>query len=538
MAARANPMNRSALCTYLRLLLAGACLIASAQSQSVCAGCKSGADARLNIGKSPHPTKAVIADPKVKALVNDTDTVLPEFKADILLSLIESGKITDIAVQKSLVNRAFRTADAVQPPYAEAPYGSIGTTPQGRKAIALSMTQLDRMSLQSRAVHNMQSISRARARAMFEAMQFPALEPLGCNENWIYAPGPFYSALTEVADDDFTPAEIAKGKRLTFLMPYVSHVASHAQVIPVARFLRTAKLEPEELRQLSSAYAGALPAISHDEHTFSVIAEDSGQYVAQVYGSGLSDAMSDLMATMRKSGISPISLLQPLRAYLVQNFNAPRCNTDQKGSTAKKGVLPGAVSSFNTRFDSLLKQNGISPIDSDELPKAAVLPTRLWDQPADNSRNAEQLTRDIQRLERSLDQSKKNGNVADSWWRELDDFLSEFYGWQQGDEAEADYVRERADLYNALVDLIPKSPQREKVFENFLSFLEQHSCQNLGGAEWFIYVKLYFMGMYGKDSHQEILNSFLNSRDPVLNLYARLEELNGKPIGPHWPAGR
>ncbi len=480
----------------------------------------------------------MILDPKLKALVNDTDTVLPEFKADILLSLVESGKVTDVGLQKSLINRAFAAADAVQPPYAEAPYGSVGTTPQGRKAIALSMTQLDKMSLQSRAVHDMQAVNPARARAMFVAMQFPVLEPLGCNENWIYSPGPFYSALSEAAEKDFSSDEVAKGKRLTFLTPYVSHMESHAQVIPVARFLKSAKLTPEELRQLSSAFADALPAIPRDEHTFSIVADDQGQYVTQVYGASLSDAMSDLVTTMQKSGVSPLTLLHSLRAYLVENFNGPRCNIEQKQSAAKKAALPYAVASFNSRFDSLLKQSGVTPVTADELPKAAVLPTRLWDQPTDNSHEAERLIAAIQKLERSLDQSTKQGKVADEWWRDLDDFLSSFYSWQQGDETEADYVRERADLYNALVDMIPKSPQRQKVFENYLSFLEQHSYQNLGGAQWFIYVKLYFMGMYGKDSHQEILNSFLNSRDPVLNLYARLEEVNGKPIGAHWPAGQ
>ena len=530
-------LNRLSLRAASLCLIAGISLAAFAPGQSVCSGCKSNTGTHVN-GGANHLNKLVISDPKVKALVNDTDIVLPEFKADILLSLVESGKVTDVGLQKALINRAFTTADAVEPGYAEAPYGSVGTTPQGRKAIALSMTQLDRMSLQSRAVHDMQAVNSARARAMFGSMQFPVLDPLGCNENRIYAPGPFYSALTEVAEKDFSPEEVAKGKRLMFLTPYVSHLESHAQIIPIARFLKSAELAPEELRQLSSAFADALPAISRDEHTFSVIADDQGEYVTQVYGASLSDAVSDLVVTMQKAGVSPVSLLHSLRAYLIENFNGPRCNTQQKQSSAKKAVLPYAVTNFNYRFDSLLKQSGVTPIGADELTKAAVLPTRLWDQPADNSHDADRLTAALQKLERSLDQSTKQGQVADSWWRDLDDFLSSFYSWQQGDETEADYVRERADLYNALVDMIPKSPQRQKVFENYLNFLEQHSYQNLGGAEWFIYVKLYFMGMYGKDSHQEILNSFLNSRDPVLNLYARLEELNGKPIGAHWPAGR
>jgi len=384
----------------------------------------------------------------------------------------------------------------------------------------------------------MQAISPSRARTMFEAMAFPTLEPLTCDDNWIYDPGPFYSALAEVAENDFTPSEITAGKRLAFLLPYVTRLNSHGQVIPVAHLLTTAKLTSEEVRQLSPPYAEALLSVPADPLTFAAIAEDGGDYVKSVYGSdSLSAAMSAVVSTMQKSDIAPALLLRPLRSYLVQNFNGSRCDPKKPEEAAnKKGSLPMAVASFNQTFDALLKRNAIAPISLSELPKAAVLPTTIWNPPNDAPPEEQQLLRTIQQLHSSLDHSTKNGQVDSSWWRELDDFLSRFYAWGQGSEPEGDYVAAKADFYQSLVTFVPKSPQQQEVLESFVDFLGQHSYQSLGGAGWLINCKLFLLNFSARGSHSEIISAFLNSCDPVLSLYARLEVWNGKAVGPHWPA--
>jgi len=517
--------------------VAAAFLAATAPGQDECADCKptSGVQPAQSAARRTLSSKTAAVDPQLKAMISDADGVMPEFRADILLGLVESGKIADARLKKTLVNRAYSAAEAAQAQYGEAPYGRVGRTRQGRKAISVSITQLDRISLQSRAVHDMQSLSASRARAMFETMPFPALAPLSCDDNWIYDPGPFYHALTEVVESDFHPHEIASGNRLSFLLPYVSHLDSHAQVIPVAHLLATAKLTPEELRQLSSAYVEALSSVPPDGLTFAVVAEDGGDYVRNVYGNSLSDAMLGLWSAMKKADLSTGLLLRPLRGYLLQNFNGPRCNIKEAEESAKKkNSLPGAVEGFNRTFDASLKQNGLAPISLDELPKAATLPTTVFDPP--DSYEDKQLTLAIQKLQDSLDRSTQNGQIASSWWRQLDDFLLRFYAWEEGQAKEDDYVNEKAEFYQVLVDFVPKSPERQKVLESFVSLLEQHTYQSLGAAEWFLYSRVFLIGMFAKESHDEIVHALLNSRDPVLNLYARLELWQGKASGPHWPA--
>jgi len=523
----------SSISRCLPLLLAA--VVSTSALPELCAGGQAETNPQTqSTVRRTQGSKTEVPDPELKAMISDVEVLLPEFKADILLSLVESGKISDPTKKKALIQKAYRAAEAVKPAYAEAPYGAVGNTPQSRKAVALSMTQLDRMSLQSRAVHDMQSLSHVKARALFEGMSFPDMPPLNCDDNWLYDPGPFYAALTEVAENDFQPDEIKSGKRLTFLAPYVVRLGSHTQVIPVAHFLAKANLNTEELRQLSQSYASALSDVPQDQHTFAVVAEDTGEYVRSVYGGDFTDTMSLLASNFQASGLSVAPFLVSLRGYIVQNSNGPRCEADSKSVPKSKGPLPEAVNSFNHAFGGLLTKNGMSPIQPSELSKSAVLPSKLWGDPND-SYDSKRLTTAIQQLNKAAGNSK-NGEMTASWWRQLDDFLTQFYAWQQGDEAEADYVRERSEFYQPLLRVIPRSAQKQKVLDNYVSFLEEHSYQSLGGAEWFIHVKLLLMGMYAKDFHPEIITAFKNSRDPVLNLYARLELWQGKPDGPHWPA--
>lgn len=505
------------------------------QAQDVCNGCAPVAQARQEPTAARRPSNVPSArrDLELKGLIGDSDGVPPEFKADVLLSIVESGKVVDVALRKKLVNDAFAAAESVQPPYGEGPFGQIGATRQGRRAIALRMTGLDRMSLQSRAIHAMEGMSGPRARAMLATIHVPSLEPHTCNDDWVYDLGALYSVLGEVAGKDYGPAEITGGKRVAFLMPYVSHLESQTQVMPVAHLLSATKLTPEELRQLAPAYEQALAATPRDELTFALIAEGGGEYVRSVYNEDdLFAAMSGLVSVLTRSGVPAGPLVRSLRAYLVDNFNAPRCETKnyKKDKPKAPHSLPALVASFNQTFGALLLENGLAPIRAEELGKSTVLPSAAFSPPP-LSNESKQLTAAIQQLHTSLDESTKEGKVDASWWRELDDFLSRFYAWEEGDEAEVDYLHEKAQFYTALLGMIPKSPERYKVLENFIGFLDQHSYQNLGGAEWFVYAKVLLAGMYAADSQAEVVNAFLKSRDPVLSLYARLETWRVKPPG-------
>src|SRR6266849_2164709 len=94
-------------------------------------------------------------------------------------------------------------------------------------------------------------------------------------------------------------------------------------------------------------YGEALLAVPQDRLTFAVIAEGGGSYVGNVYGGkSLTEAMSELVFTVKKSDLPSGPLLRSLRAYVVQNFNGPRCNTSKtQKDTKNQGSLPSALAS-------------------------------------------------------------------------------------------------------------------------------------------------------------------------------------------------
>src|SRR5579864_8410868 len=99
-----------------------------------------------------------------RSLVELAQAAPPEFAADAMLRVAESGKIKDRDAVGDLIERAFRTAAAAT--FRVRMRGVPGTTTDTRSGV-LSQAhdlKLDALSLQSRAVRDMLAIDKAKAR--------------------------------------------------------------------------------------------------------------------------------------------------------------------------------------------------------------------------------------------------------------------------------------------------------------------------------------------------------------------------------------
>ena len=411
--------------TYILWIIVLVCLASTATTQQKC---WSSRDAKAAACHTPPSHRAqchsgAINDREVMGFITDADGLRPEFKADILLTLVESGAIRDGCLQRVLIEDAYFAADAAQLQYGERPYGAnVEAVPSGLRALALLLTHFDRLSLQSRAVHDMEPLSPLRAMRMLEQVGPPHPGALHCDDNWLYDLRTFYATLSEVSGNGFTAKQVRDGRRLSFLFPYLTGLNSHAEVIPVAHALATMGLTANELRELLPAYGNAMLQLEPDGHTFAIIADSDGE--------SLVEAMDKLLTALAEDGVSSSSFLQSLRAYLVQNFDRPRCDSGLRDD--QKDRLPWAVASFNRTFDIALRQSGLGPIKLDELPMARVQPSNLFDAPP-RLTEYDELVSSYQQLKASRDRVPKAGpQPPSSWWAELDDFLLRFDAWQAG----------------------------------------------------------------------------------------------------------
>ncbi len=153
--------------------------------------------------------------PEIQQVVDLAMAAPPEFTADALLRLVESGKIPKEA-RKDLISAAFAAAGRAQHLVRlVAGPGAALDTRSGFQASALRLG-LDALSLQSRAVDDMLSLDKATARQLFERLTHPTLPASTCESPLIPEISSFYDLLARLASEAYIAPDGEKNSRLAF----------------------------------------------------------------------------------------------------------------------------------------------------------------------------------------------------------------------------------------------------------------------------------------------------------------------------------
>jgi len=462
-------------------------------------------------------------DPELQTIIDGATAAPPEFGADILIRVAESKKVANRAAKIDLLSKAFDlSAMAEQPVKRAGVGGGFGDAPSRLLARAYRLN-LDKLSLQSRVVNDMLPLDAAKGRALFEEIQFPALSPVGCEERLTYDVELFYQALGKVARLGFTAADKRKGRRIALLTPFVTTLQSHAQVRPVAELLASSDLSPSDLGQLANLFAASLAQLRGDERSFAATTMGQG-------GQSVSVSVANLVAALEAKEVSNVALLRALRQYLVSN-SGEGCAAIVMGQ-GDHNVLPPAVRYFNQELRQQLQTAQIAPIAADELKNARVdpgtPPTAYWKSP-----ESKQLVADMRKLRfgDGDDRLSAAEKVTPAWSGQLTDFLTELDAWHPDDEPAVNVFHQKSILYEGVADVVPRGPQRSQVIDGFVRFLQQSSGQIPNRIEWLVHAEDLLSGRIAADDREEVIQAFLNSGDPTLSLYARLERWEPRNAG-------
>jgi hypothetical protein len=192
----------------------------------------------------------------------------PEFTADALLRMVESGRIADKNARRELVEQAFQLA-------ASAKFGvrmeGLTGTPADTRSGSLSQAyglKLDVLSLQSRAVRDMLPLDQSKARELFGQMLNPTLAPLTCDDALVYEPSEFYQALTAVVNGAFTPKEKTKDLHFNLLIDSLGQVTSPSQLPALATVIESAGVTAAQRQTLWARFNGLLESMQPDARSF------------------------------------------------------------------------------------------------------------------------------------------------------------------------------------------------------------------------------------------------------------------------------
>lgn len=416
-----------------------------------------------------------------QSIVELSPTVPPEFGADALLRVVESGKIANKDAKRDLVEQAFRLGAMAK--FQVRMRGVKGTTVDTRSGY-LSRAydlKLDALSLQSRAVRDMLAVDPAKGRELFLEITRPALPQLTCDDALFYDVADYYQALGAVAQSAFTAQERKKEEDVNFLLDYMGQVSSPAQLAPLARVIKGASVSAQQRDILWNKFYGLLESMQPDGRSYS-------------------------------SAFDEIS----------------------------REIVPGAAASFEK-----FKQNskgcpddsraGVT-IDLNQGPvNAGKTPTveNYWESSA-----AKQLLQGAQKLRftpegKLIDDSAR---ASQEWQDKLNDYLGQIASWTSSQEkSEADYYHEKCIVYEALVELIPAGPQRDKTLEAFLEFVGNSSLQRESPPDWFVHAQSMLERVRNSSSGEpvKLLSGFQGSGNAVLVLYAAEERVFGAQV-PAW----
>ncbi len=233
-------------------------------------------------------------------------TAPPEFGADALITLVESGVIADHRAQRDLLDEAFAMAGNAQEKIA-LKRGS-GDSPITSALHGAFRNGVDQASLRSRAAMALLKIDRVAARDMFERIELPIdANPTAsaCEQQVVPDLTLYYVAMWEVARN--LPE---RGHIEGFLRSHLTRLRSTAQITPLARvFMQVPDLE--RMPALIDAFSLRLPDLDPDPRVFSTYFEQSIEAIGQLV-----------------SSIAPGSrerLIQESRAWAIRNTDAGLC---------------------------------------------------------------------------------------------------------------------------------------------------------------------------------------------------------------------
>lgn len=470
-------------------------------------------------------------NPEVRSLLNDSEVLPAEFTSDVSLTLVENGFVRNAALKAKIISRAFEKASAAQDDVMRHPFGaSVEETSEGLHAIASLVTGLNRISLQARVVRQVVASDPRKARQLFDSMHPPQITPVSCNENWYFVPDAYYDALAAVLQRGFSEREIRGGIRAGYLSSIIRQTQSHVQVVPIARLLSAGEFTEQELRTIVPVYAATITDLHGDPLPFSILMSAPDRFFG---------AISTLLTSLDRHNVESRALLQAFRDYMVVNFKGANCGPAEF-SKDSKSLLPTAIVRFNETFQSRLKGMNLGVIRESEIksdPKGSgphdPLPSR-W-----NSLTYSQLLKSVQQLNTPLTQKElAEGRTENDamWLSEAQDVLIRLSAWSNDGESEDDFFHQKAILLEGLARRTIGTPVHAGVLDSFVVFLEQNSYLDITPIDWFFCAEL-LLETNASDSANADLKRLVDSREPVLSVYARLQSLlksaKQAPAGKH-----
>ncbi|HJP95128.1 MAG TPA: hypothetical protein VJ875_24420 [Pyrinomonadaceae bacterium] len=465
----------------------------------------------LSSSSSPTPSVAAKTSsktkPRLENLIVLSRSASPEVQADLLLSIASSKLVSDKKRRIELLNEAFQLASRVAEPVRRKAWGTLVDTRAGFEQRAFDL-QLDRLSIESRAISALIPLDPSHAREMFQSVVLPKTQPLDCKDSLVPDFTAYYATIVAIAQNCFTAEEIKAQVHVQFLCDQIEAIKSISQATAALKAVADAKLSDEELLRVVLSLAKAFGQASADPRSFAFA----------VQRDGLISEAEKFLSTMKKRNIPVDDLSTKMRDILVQNMTSEVCA--DASWLKQKAALPPEIDVINVHFKS--------PITSDDLRRLRLggksVDVEFW-----TTAKAKSLLQAAKGLRFAADGHRLSMEErnTEEWHEKLIAFLDQLDHWDSAsEESEDDYFQQRCNMYRVLIDLCPDDLQRDAVLRMYGVYLKDSNRRYKGRIEWISPVKDYLKTLHAKQNmFQPSLEPWLSSSDNTLRVYAELSLL-------------
>jgi hypothetical protein len=421
---------------------------------------------------------------EIQDLINQSAAAPPELAADILLRLVEAGKIPDQKIKTELLEQAFVLAGS-----ARFPLRLIGATVEGGNMDSdvgvrwrALENGLDTLSLRCRAIRNMLNVDRKRALDLFRSMPPVMIPARSCSDAMVERVDWFYETLAMLVNQAFSETEKRDGKHLELAETYIQAISAPAQLEPAAKMILDLKLDGRRLSPLLSAYSSTLHDLPADDRAFSSSTNPE-----------LLGALVQLGQDSEAKGVSSLGLADAFRVYYVRHMRAARCedSVDLKdtGPMLQRvaELHPAKVEGHATVYD-------------------------FWSKP-----ETEKLLAGIKQL--NVAKPEQRGKLP--WQIEAREYLNQVQSWNKDhDEMEENYFHEVCYIYHPLLELVPPGELWESVLDSYIGFLKQSRVERENPPEWYFEVRRLL-----EPEREKVWRNVQANGDLVMSMYVELDRL-------------
>lgn len=418
---------------------------------------------------------------RLDQVVDASNTLQPPLAADAMIRIATKIAAPCPDLARDLFQSAFDQAESVEPETAFklAPKSWLADSRISYAAHGYSQ-QMDRLSLQSRAVLGMVPLDAKKAIQLFQRMTPPRLSASTCANVFVPDVSIYYEALEKIvalmkAQRSPNPNEDQQAP-FRALQEATGATTSPLQLTPLAKLLEEVNLTVPELSALTTSLATAIEGFQSDDNSF----YSGGTYPAV-------KAKGRLLLFLGKQQIPTAGLTHAFRDYFDRSLSAPHCDNNE----------PKDLKALVTLYESFNR----SPATSDQGIEALSIPTSLPPiEPGPNigeywlgPRTAELLV-DAKHL--NFDDNWRPFTNADrqtpEWQDRVHHLLNDMDNWNASDESNAaDYYHQRCILLYRTLASLPPGALYDRVVAAWTTTFAESTLHWDHPAEWYFEVSMF-----------------------------------------------